>query len=126
MYYKIKVSNPNEKGIITYLTDAEHFAEAAYKITKIATQDSEVEEIKLMKNFKPAINEKFDQKNKLYMVKVAEDIEIDGKVKTIKYELPAFANDSISLYDIVNDYLKQGFDNMRLTTISETKWIYVE
>ena len=60
------------------------------------------------------------------MVKVAEDIEIDGKVKTIKYELPAFANDSISLYDIVNDYLKQGFDNMRLTTISETKWIYVE
>lgn len=126
MYYKIKVSNPNEKGITTYLTDAEHFAEAAYKVTKFASQESEVEEVKLMKNFKPAINEKFDQKNKLYMVKVAEDIEIDGKVKTIKYELPAFANDSISLYDIVNDYLKQGFDNMRLTTISETKWIYVE
>lgn len=126
MYYKIKVSNPNEKGITTYLTDAEHFAEAAYKVTKFASQESEVEEVKLMKNFKPSINEKFDQKNKLYMVKVAEDIEIDGKVKTIKYELPAFANDSISLYDIVNDYLKQGFDNMRLTTISETKWIYVE
>ena len=32
MYYKIKVSNPNEKGITTYLTDAEHFAEAAYKV----------------------------------------------------------------------------------------------
>ena len=126
MYYKIKVSNHNEKGIITYLTDAEHFAEAAYKVTKIAMQDSEVEEVKLMKNFKPAINEKTDPKNKLYMVKIAEDMEIDGKVKTIKYELPAFANDSISLYDIVNDYLKQGFDNMRLTTISETKWIYVE
>ena len=25
----------------------------------------------------------------------------------------------------LNDYLKQGLENMRLTTISETKWIYI-
>lgn len=126
MYYKIKVSNPNEKGIVTYLTDADHFAEAAYKVTKVANQDYEVEEVKLMKNFKPSINDKFSEKNKLYMVKIAEDMDIDGKIKTVKYELPVFANNSIELQDIVNNYLKQGFDNMRLTTISETKWIYVE
>ena len=39
--------------------------------------------------------------------------------------LPCFADNAIELTDIVNDYIKQGLENMRLTTISETKWIYV-
>lgn len=128
MYYRIKVSNvPNEKGIVTYLTDDMNFANAAYKIIQIVgTEGTEVEEIKLMKNFRPAINEKYSETNKLYMVKIAEDYTLDnGKVKTLKYELPVFANDSNELHKIVNNYIAQGLENMRLTTISETKWIYV-
>ena len=133
MYYKIKISNmPGIKGIVTYLTESDSVLDVAKAIENTIDKYQnnyidrpEVEEIKLMKNFKPAINEKFADTNKLYMVKIAEDITVDGKTKTIKYELPVFANDSIGLYDIVNDYLKQGFDNMRLTTISETKWIYI-
>lgn len=128
MYYRIKVSNvPNEKGIVTYLTDDTNFANAAYKIIQIVgTEGTEVEEIKLMKNFRPAINEKYSETNKLYMVKIAEDYTLDnGKVKTLKYELPVFANDSNELHKIVNNYIAQGLENMRLTTISETKWIYV-
>ena len=128
MYYRIKVSNvPNEKGIVTYLTDDTNFANAAYKIIQIVgTEGTEVEEIKLMKNFRPAINEKYSETNKLYMVKIAEDYNLDnGKVKTLKYELPVFANDSNELHKIVNNYIAQGLENMRLTTISETKWIYV-
>ena len=35
MYYKIKVTNANQKGIITYFTDAIHFAEAAKKVIDI-------------------------------------------------------------------------------------------
>lgn len=127
MYYRFKVSNvPNVKGIITYLTESDNFANAAYKIIQMVGSNSEIEEIKLMKNFKPAINEKFAETNKLYMVKIAEDvIQEDMLMKTIKYELPVFANDSNELHKIVNDYISQGLDNMRLTTISETKWIYV-
>jgi hypothetical protein len=133
MYYKIKISNmPGIKGIVTYLTESDSVLDVAKAVENTIDKYQnnyidrpEVEEIKLMKNFKPAINEKFADTNKLYMVKIAEDITVDGKTKTIKYELPVFANDSIGLYDIVNDYLKQGFDNMRLTTISETKWIYI-
>jgi len=133
MYYKIKISNmPGKKGIVTYLTESDSVLDVAKAVENTIDKYQnnyidrpEVEEIKLMKNFKPAINEKFADTNKLYMVKIAEDITVDGKTKTIKYELPVFANDSIGLYDIVNDYLKQGFDNMRLTTISETKWIYI-
>jgi len=126
MYYRIKVSNmPGIKGTITYLTEEENFANAAYKVIQEIGTNADIEEIKWMKNFKPAINDKYDDANKLYMVKIAEDINNDGKVKTIKYELPVFANNSNELQKIVNDYIAQGLENMRLTTISETKWYFV-
>ena len=126
MYYKIKVSNPNMKGIVTYFTEAVHFAEAAKKVIDIVGTGLDIEEVKLMKNIKPAINEKTSEFNKLYIIKIAEDIkQEDDTYKTIKYELPVFANNSNELHDIVNDYIKQGLENMRLTTISETKWIYI-
>lgn len=127
MYYKIKVANTNQKGIITYFTEAVHFAEAAKKVIEIVGTGMDIEEVKLMKNIKPAINERYSEYNKLYIIKIAEDIlQDDGiQVKTIKYELPVFANNSNELHNIVNEYIKQGLENMRLTTISETKWIYV-
>ena len=126
MYYRIKISNmPGIKGIVTYLTEEENFAQAAYKVIQEIGTNADIEEIKWMKNFKPAINKKYDDENKLYMVKIAEDMTIDGKTKTVKYELPVFANDSNELHKIVNDYIAQGLENMRLTTISETKWIYI-
>lgn len=129
MYFKIRIIKiENSKPVKeTYLTEAENFAEAGYKIIKLIGTTSEVEEVKLMKNIQPAINEQYSDNNKLYMIKIAEDIEQDnGKIKTTKYDLPVFANDSNELHTIVNDYLKQGLENMRLTTISETKWIYIK
>ena len=128
MYFKFKVNNvPNVKGILTYLTEANNFAEAAYKIIQtIGTGPAEIEEIKLMKNFKPAINNQSEERYKLYMIKIAEDVkQDDGNIKTLKYELPCFANNAIEVTDIVNNYIAQGLDNMRLTTISETKWLYI-
>lgn len=126
MYYKIKVSNiPDMKGIVTYLVDENNFANAAQKVIQEVGVTADVEEIKWMKNFKPAINTKYSDNNKLYMVKIAEDMNIDDKTKTVKYELPVFANDSNELHKIVNDYITQGLENMRLTTISETKWLYI-
>jgi hypothetical protein len=127
MYYKFKVSNiPGIKGILTYLTTAQNFAEAAQKIINLVGVDPNIEEIKWMKNFKPAINDKTKDSNRLYIVKIAEDINDEGVVKTIKYELPVFADNSEELHNIVKNYIEQGFWDMRLTTISETKWIYVE
>jgi len=127
MYYKIKVSQiPNTKGITTYFTNATNFGEAGYKIIQLIGTEPEIEEIKLMKNIKPSINDIFDKSNKLYIIKIAEDIlQDDNTYKTIKYELPVFANDSNQLHEIINKYLSQGLSNMRLTTISETKWIYI-
>ena len=126
MYFRIKVSNSSDvSGITTFLLDEDNFANAAYKVIEQIGTTTDIEEIKWMKNFKPAINEKYDPNNKLYIIKIAEDMNIEGKIKTVKYELPVFANDSNELNKIVNDYISQGLQNMRLTTISETKWIYI-
>ena len=129
MYYRIKILNNNSKrknASEYYLTDANHFAEAAQNVIKEIGVNNEIEDICLMKNYKPAINECYSDHNKLYLVKLAEDVILDsGKIKTIKYILPAFANNSDELHKIVNDYIAQGMENMRLTTISETNWIYI-
>ncbi len=135
MYYKIKVNRllgfingKDDRVVETYLTDASNFAEAGYKvIQKIGVGDNvEVEDIMLMKNLKPLVNEKYSINNKLFIVKVAEDIFENNKIRTVKYVLPAFANNSDELQRIMNDYISQGLENMRLTTISETQWIYLE
>ena len=128
MYYKIKTSGEfdGKQQIKTFLTEGENFAEAAQKVINVIGTEPEIEDIALMKNFKPAINDQYDSFNKLYMVKIAEDqINEKGVEKLVKYVLPAFANNSDELHKIVNDYISQGLHGMRLTTISETKWIYI-
>jgi hypothetical protein len=133
MYFKIKASvtnvleNGKEKTVIeTYLTEGINFIDAGYKIMQLLGDPDVIEDICMMKNFKPSVNDKFADTNKLFIVKIAEDmLQEDGTYKTIKYVLPAFADDSNQLQNIMKDYISQGFKNMRLTTISETKWIYV-
>lgn len=133
MYFKVKASkrvtlpNGKDKTVLeTYLTEGLNFLEAGYKIMQIIGADDEIEDVCMMKTFKPSVNDKFADTNKLFVVKIAEDVMLDdGTVKTLKYVLPAFADDSNQLQQIMQDYISQGFENMRLTTISETKWIYV-
>jgi hypothetical protein len=126
MFYKVKISRSDTSSIETYLTEGDNFAEAGYKIiNELGTKGIEVEDICLMKTLKPFINEKYSEDNKLFIVKIAEDIFTEKKMKTVKYVMPVFANNADELQKIVRDYLAQGLEYMRLTTISETKWIYI-
>lgn len=132
MYFKIKLNrnaiiNGKEKRIIeTYFTDADHFGDAGMKVLKGLGNDIEVEDICLMKTFKPSANDWYED-SKIFAVKVAEDVfGEDGTIKTIKYALPVFAKTSDEVHEIMRDYIKQGMENMRVTTISETKWIWIE
>lgn len=134
MYFKIKVNytETNDKGkekkvIQYYLTDAVNFADAGYKVVQEIGTEVEVEDVCLLKNYKPAVNEPFDENNKLFIVKIAEEVsQEDGSTKLYKYPMPVFANDNEQLQKIMRDYIKQGLEDMRLTTISETKWIYIK
>ena len=73
MYFKVKVSKKivlesgKEKNILeTYFTEALHFAEAGYKVIQEVGTEAEVEDVCMMKNYKPAVNDKFDENNKKY------------------------------------------------------------
>ena len=124
--WKEELARREEKKVIeTYFTEAQHFAEAGMKVLKDLGKDIEVEDICLMKAFKPAANEYYED-SKIFAVKVAEDIyQEDGSLKTIKYALPVFAQTSDEVHEIMKNYISQGLENMRITTISETKWIWI-
>lgn len=133
MLYRVKINRDvkskdtgNMKNITEYyLTDAINFGYAGIKVLQKLGNKIEIEDVMLMKQYKPAINE-YTEGNKVYIVKIAEDyVDDNGNVKTLKYPMPVFANNDSELYNIVKQYLKQGLNNMRLTTISETKWIYL-
>ena len=131
MYFKVKLNrtivtdNDKYKEIQeTYLTEGQHFADAGYKIINELGKDIEVEDICMMKTLKPAANE-YINNSKIFIVKIAEDIFVDGFIKTIKYAMPVFAFTSDEVYTIMKNYISQGLENMRITTISETKWIWI-
>ena len=115
MFFKVRVNrniildNGKEKNINeTYLTDALHFADAGYKIVQEIGTDAEVTDISLQKNLKPLVNEQTDENQKLFIVKIAEDILMeDATYKTSKYVLPVFAEDSIKLQAIMKDFISQ-------------------
>ena len=131
MYFKIKLNrnvniNGKEKRVIeTYFTEGQHFADAGIKVIKKLGADIEVEDVCLMKTFKPSANEWYED-SKIFAVKVAEDVfQEDGTIKTVKYALPVFAKSSGEVHEIMKAYITQGLENMRTTTISETKWIWI-
>lgn len=131
MLYRVKINRDiKQKGSVKniteyYLTEAANFGYAGINVLNKTGKNVEVEDVLLMKQYKPAINE-YKEGNKVYIIKVAEDyIDDNGNTKTLKYPMPVYANNDSELYVIVKNFMKQGLNNMRLTTISETKWIYV-
>lgn len=131
MLYRVKITrdiqtdNGNKTVSEYYLTDATNFGYAGINVLKKLGNKIEVDEVILLKQYKPPINE-YNEGDKIYIIKLAEDmIDDNGNKKTIKYPMPVFAKNDIELYKTVKEYLKQGLTCMRLTTISETKWIYI-
>jgi len=132
MWFKVKIGrdtvvNEKMKRVIeTYLCDVDNFAEAGYKVLQYLNGEGEVEDVCLMKTLKPAGNIEYAPTNKIFIVKFAEDIDIDGRTKTLKYPVPFYANNNEELQVILKLYLEQGLDNMRITTVSETQWKIIQ
>lgn len=130
MWFKVNISREVEikkdkkKTLYeTFLLDVDNFAEAGYKVMQYYEGDCEVEDVMLMKTLKPLGNEKYAESNKIYIVKIAEDfIQDDGSIKTMKYPVPFYASTQSELQEQVKFYMSQGLQDMRITTISETKW----
>ena len=105
------------------MCDTDNFAEAGYRVMQHWRGECEVEDVMLMKTLKPLGNEKYAETNKVYIVKIAEDfVQDDGSIKTMKYPVPFYADSQNELQEHVRFYMSQGLQDMRITTISETKW----
>jgi hypothetical protein len=134
MWYRVKISRNiktpkgKDKNITEYyLTDQTNFAEAGYKVMKAIDTDCEIEDVCLMKNLKPTGNIEYQPSCKVFIVKFAEEMEMeDGTMKTMKYPVPFYANNNTELQKILELYLKQGLENMRITTVSETQWKIIQ
>ena len=132
MWFKVKIGrdtvvNEKMKRVIeTYLCDVDNFAEAGYKVLQYLNGEGDVEDVCLMKTLKPSGNIEYAPTNKVFIVKFAEDIDIDGRTKTLKYPVPFYANNNEELQVILKLYLEQGLDNMRITTVSETQWKIIQ
>lgn len=129
MWFKVTITRNIEIGgkVKTsqeiYLSDTDNFAEAGYNVMQYFNGECEVESVQLLKTLKPLANDKTSENNKLYIVKIAEDFKHDdGTITTLKYPVPFYANNNEELQRNIADYMEQGFDSMRVTTISETKW----
>ena len=90
MWYRIKISREiNQQGVkkpVTeyYLTDAKNFAYAGLKVIDTIGKNIEVEDILLMKSYKPAINE-YKEGNKVYVIKTIICIEIYFKIIIVNF-----------------------------------------
>lgn len=128
MWYKVKATVESQDGMhknetYYFLCDRDNFAEAGYEVMKHLNGECEIEDVCLMKTMKPLANPQYSERNKVFIVKIAQDfITDDGKTKTMKYPIPFYASDNSQLQKIIDEYLKQGLEGMRPTSISETKW----
>jgi len=124
--HDIVVKNKMKHVIDVFLSDTDNFADAGYRAMKEVAGEGEVEDVCLMKTLKPAGNIKYAETNKVFIVKFAEDIEMeDGTTKTMKYPVPFYANNNDELQTILKLYIEQGLQNMRVTTVSETQWTII-
>lgn len=134
MWYRIKISRNiktskgKDKSITEYyLNENTSFADAGYAVMNYLNNDCEVEDVCMMKNLKPLGNTNYTEDSLVYIVKFAQDfVQNDGTSKTIKYPVPFRATNSQALQPILDLFLKQGLDDMRITTISETKWKIID
>lgn len=123
MLYRVKITRDVEGKQVSeyYLTDARNFGYAGINVINLLGSKIEIDDVLLLKNYKPPINE-YTEGDKVYIVKIAEE-SIDNK--TLKYPMPVFAKNDTDLYIKVKNFIKAGMGSMRLTTISETKWKWI-
>ncbi len=123
MLYRVKITRDIDGKQVSeyYITDAQNFGYAGINVINLLGSKIEIDDVLLLKNYKPPINE-YTEGDKVYIVKIAEE-SIDNK--TLKYPMPVFAKNDTDLYIKVKNFIKAGMCNMRLTTISETKWKWI-
>lgn len=129
MFYEatIKAARPDEKsGVIKEVTEkiivenCNLFAEAELKLME--RQECEVTALK-RSAIKEFVNTNKDGENIFIATITTLFIDDNGKNKEISYKVALWANDITEAHNITKNYMRQGFGDMELKGINQTKFV---
>ena len=133
MIYETKVSYENEGKVSKeqyIIENAELFGEVESKLYEEFGNfpNFGVLSIKTNNKIREVINEKptDDDECKIFYATICDFFTDDnGNVKEIPYVVVAFAHDMTEAKAAIDQYMRQGLENMELKAIKETKFINV-
>lgn len=129
MFYELKLKvkqladNGEEKEVIErYITDVELFAEAEAKGMEQYNGECDVFAISQSKIIE-IVNKKEDDKPFFKATIIKEYTDDAGNDKEMKYPVLVCAKDITEANKMMQDYMRQGLEDMRLDAIQKTKII---
>ena len=133
MIFETKISYENEEKVVKeqYIIDnTELFGEVEAKLYEEFGNfpNFSVVSIKTNNNIREIINEKptDDDECKIFYATICDFFTDDnGKVKELQYIVVAFAHDMTEAKAAVDQYMRQGLEDMELKAIKETKYLDV-
>lgn len=133
MFYEIKldVTRPDDSGAMKkfkehYIVDAETHGDAEQIGYKIYSADNvEVDVFAVYRSQIREITNKKEEDKPFFLAKITQIYvdEVTGKEKEMKYPMLVCAEDITKANLFMVQYLKQGYDDMRLDEIKRTKII---
>lgn len=129
MFYELKLKvkqladNGEEKEVIErYITEVEFFAEAEAKAMELYNGECDVFAISQSKIIEIE-NKKEDDKPFFKATIIKTFIDDAGNEKDTKYPVLVCAKDITEANKLMQDYMRQGLEDMRLDAIQKTKII---
>lgn len=129
MFYELKLKvkqladNGEEKEVVErYITEVELFAEAEAKGMELYNGECDVFAITRSKIIE-IVNKKEDDKPFFKATIIKEYTDDAGNEKEMKYIVLVCAKDITEANKLMQDYMRQGLEDMRLDAIQKTKII---
>ena len=131
MIYETKISYENEGKVVKeqyIIENAELFGEVESKLYEEFGNfpNFGVLSIKTNNKIREVINEKpdGDDESKIFYATICDFFTDDnGKTKEIPYIVVAFAHDMTEAKAAIDQYMRQGLEDMELKAIKETKFV---
>ena len=134
MYYGIKIkrtiigSDGNDKVVAEdYLTDVELFCEAENNGYQEFNGECDVVAIKRLPTLREFVNEPTEDTSEyIYMATLIDTfVNEDGSEVETKYNVAVYAENIDSATKKLNEYMRQGLDDLTLVSIKRTKIVSV-
>ena len=108
----------NEKFIVN---NCELCAEVEQKMLEEYNGENDVTLIK-ESNLMEFVNERADDEQFVFLSKLENTfVGVEGEEKVTTYSVALFANDMEEAHNIMNNYSKQGLDDLKIVSIKKTK-----